>query len=97
MEFISTFPTSEIVLKIEEIPPMDTFYSPKHKFVMRRQRKIRRIEQSQLLVPRDFPMELVWKDSQSNLSQDLTHLTQFTGAYAYATIDKATKVQHLIK
>jgi len=31
--------SSEIVLKIEEIPPLDVFYSPQHKVVVRRQRK----------------------------------------------------------
>lgn len=43
MEIILTFSTSEIVLKIEEIPPLDVFYSPKHKAVMSRSRKKRKV------------------------------------------------------
>ena len=34
-EFILAYPTSEIALKIEETPPLDTSYSPKHKVIMR--------------------------------------------------------------
>lgn len=37
IEVIPTFPTSKIVLKIEEIPPLDILYSPTHKVVVKRQ------------------------------------------------------------
>lgn len=47
MEIIATFPTSKIVLNIEEIPPLDVFYSLKHKDVMSRSRKKRKLEQTQ--------------------------------------------------
>ena len=43
-KFIPVFPTDEIVLKVTDIPPLDVFYSPLHKAVVRKQRKIRRIE-----------------------------------------------------
>lgn len=36
--------SSEIVLRIEEIPPMNVFYSPQHKAFIRRQRKKRKID-----------------------------------------------------
>ena len=32
-------PSTKIMLKIEEIPLLDVFYSPQHKAVVRRQRK----------------------------------------------------------
>ena len=32
-------PSLELVLNIEEIPPLEIFYSPQHKAVVRRQRK----------------------------------------------------------
>lgn len=35
-------PSSEIVLRIEEISPLDVLYSPQHKVVIRRQRKKRK-------------------------------------------------------
>lgn len=38
-EHIPVFLSSEIVLKVEEIPPLDVFYSPQHKAVVRRQSK----------------------------------------------------------
>lgn len=36
MEHIPITPLSEIMLKIEEIPPLDVFYSPQQKAVVRR-------------------------------------------------------------
>ena len=44
MEHIPITPSSELVLKVEEIPPLDIFYSPQHKAVVRRQRKKRKLE-----------------------------------------------------
>ena len=35
-EHIPIAPSSEIVVKIEEIPPLDVFYSTQHKAVIRR-------------------------------------------------------------
>ena len=93
MEFIMGFPTTEIVLNIQEIPPLDILYSPKHKAVMSRQKKRRRTQQSQLLIQGYVSMEIVWKDSQVDPSQDL----KFAGAYASAAIDKASEVQKLMK
>jgi len=43
------------------------------------------------------PMDIVWKDSPMDLSENLTRLSQFVGAYATTTIDKATKVQILLR
>jgi len=45
LEIIPIFPTSEVVLNIENIPHLDVFYSPKHRVVASRQRKRRRTEQ----------------------------------------------------
>ena len=36
VEHIPITPTSEIILRIEEISPLDVFYSPQHKAVMKR-------------------------------------------------------------
>jgi len=38
-EHIPISPSSEIMLKLEDIPPLDVFYSPQHNAVVRRQRK----------------------------------------------------------
>ena len=44
VEHIPISPSSELVLKVEEIPPLDVFYSPQHKAVVRKQRKKRKLE-----------------------------------------------------
>ena len=36
MEVIPEHPIGEIMLKVEEIPPLDIFYSPKHRVVVRK-------------------------------------------------------------
>lgn len=38
-EHIPISPSSEIMLKLEDIPTLDVFYSPRHKAVVRKQRK----------------------------------------------------------
>ena len=43
-EHIPITPSSEIVLNVEDITPLDVFYSPKYKAVVKRQRKKRKIE-----------------------------------------------------
>ena len=43
-EIILSLPTLEIVLKVTEIPQLDVFYSPLHKAIVRRQRKMRRVD-----------------------------------------------------
>ena len=48
MEIIPEHPTKEIVLKVEEIPPLDIFYSPKHRVVVKKQRKRKRTDQESL-------------------------------------------------
>jgi len=47
--------------------------------------------------PDNEPMDIVWKDSPIDPSENLTRLSQFAGAYATTTIDKATKVKMLLK
>ena len=42
-------------------------------------------------------MNVIWKDSEVNPSEDLTKLSQFAGTYKPAPIDKATEVNELIK
>lgn len=42
-------------------------------------------------------MNVIWKDLEVNPSEDLTKLSQFSGAYTTATIDKATEVSQLIR
>lgn len=39
VEIIPSYPTSQVVLRIEEIPSLDIFYSLAHKSMIRRQRK----------------------------------------------------------
>jgi len=57
-----------------EIPPLDVFYSPLHKDVVRRQRKRRRIE-TIAFSPRNDSMDIVWKDMPSNAAENLTRFS----------------------
>lgn len=43
------------------------------------------------------PMDIVWKDSPIDPSENLTRLSQFARAYASTTIDKATDVKIFLK
>ena len=49
VEMISENPSDVIVLHVEEIPPLDVFYSPKNRAGIKRQRKKRKLDQSSLL------------------------------------------------
>lgn len=55
------------------------------------------MELSQELLPESVPLDVVWKDHQSNLSDDLANLSQYVGSYAMATIFKVIEVQQLVK
>jgi len=90
VEHIPATPTSEIVLRIEKIPPLDVFYSPTHKATFKRQRKKRKLDAIVATTPENEPMDIVWKDSPIDPSDNLTRLSQFAGAYATMTIQKAT-------
>ena len=83
-------PPSELLLSVEEIPPLDVFYSPQHKVVVRRQRKKRKLENT--LSQDAEHLDVLWKDPNNNLTENLTKLSQIAGAYASATIDKALEV-----
>ena len=95
MEHIPIAPSSELMLKIEEIPPLDVFYSPQHKAVVRRQRKKRKLDN--VLSQDAEQLDVIWQDPTSNPTENLTKLSQIAGAYASATIDKASEVQQLLK
>lgn len=87
-EHAPIIPSSELILNIEEIPPLDIFYSPQHKAVVRRQRKKRKLENT---LSQDVEqLDVLWKDPNSNPTENLTKLSQIAGAYASATIDKAS-------
>ena len=88
-------PSSEILLNVEEIPPLDVFYSPQHKAVVRRQRKKRKLENA--LSQYAEHLDVLWKDPKNNPTENLTKRSQIAGAYASATIDKASEVQQLLK
>lgn len=72
------------------------FYSPLHKAIVRRPRKRRRIETTKLPFGNE-PMDIVWKEIPFNPAENLTIFSQFTGAYATATMDKATEIFVLLK
>jgi len=42
-------------------------------------------------------MDIVWKDTQNDPSENFTKLSQFAGAYASVRIDKATEVRQLVR
>lgn len=95
MEHIPITPSSELILKIEEIPPLDVFYSPQHKEIVRRQRKKRKLEN--ILSHDAEQLDVLWQDPTTDPTDNLTKLSQITGAYASATIDKASEVHQLLK
>jgi len=97
IEHIPFTPTSEIVLRIEEIPPLDVFYSPQHETIVKRQRKERKLESTTATTLNNEPMNVLWKDSSTDPFTNLTRISQFTSAYATTTIDKATEVQLFLK
>lgn len=95
-EVIPKDPTKQIILQIEEIPPLDILYSPKHRAIVKRQRKRRRIDQPSLFLEQTITGNVLWKE-EFNPSDDLTKLSQYAGAYSAETIDKASEVSNLIK
>jgi len=50
-------PTSKFVERIKEIPPLDVFYKPQHKAIMRRQRKKRMLDF--VLTPEDELLDVL--------------------------------------
>jgi len=49
------------------------------------------------LVPGNASFQVLWKDTQVTPAKDLGRLSQYAGAYASATIDKALEVQHILR
>jgi len=94
VEMIPENPSDEIVLHVEEIPPLYVFYSPKHKNVIKRQRKKRKLDQSSLLPAQMEITNVVWRE-KLNPSKDLTKLSQYAGEYTATTMDKASQVSNL--
>ena len=92
---IPVAPSSELILNIEEIPPLDIFYSPQHKAVVRRQRNKRKLENT--ISQGAEQLYVLWKDPTTNPTKNLTKLSQNAGAYASTIIDKASEVQQLLK
>ena len=41
-------------------------------------------------------LDVLWKDPTTDPTENLTKLSQITGAYASATIDKASKVRLIL-
>ena len=93
-EHIPITPSAELVLKIEEIPPLDIFYSLQHKAVVRKKIKKRKLES--VLSTDAEQLDVLWKDPTTDPIENLTKLSQITGAYASATIDKASEVRLLL-
>ena len=50
-----------------------------------------------MLAPEAKQLDVLWRDPTTNPTKNLIKLSQITGAYASATIDKASKVQQLLK
>jgi hypothetical protein len=96
VEVITQDPSDQIDLQVEEIPPLDIFYSPKHRAVVKRSRKRRRLDQPSISPEQTVTGNVVWK-GELDPSDDLTKLSQFAGAYSAATIDKASEVSLLLK
>jgi len=84
-------------LRIEEFLPQDEFYNPTHKDFVKRQRKKRNLDAAVVMTLDNEPMNIVWKDLPMDPYENLTKLSQFIGAYAMVTVDKATEVQMRLK
>jgi len=95
IKHIPITPSSKPMLKIEEIPPLDVFYSLQYKVVVRRQRKKRKLES--VLSHDAEQLNVLWQDLTTNPTENLTKLSQIARAYASANIDKASKVQQILK
>jgi len=96
LEIIPKDPSDQIMLQVEDIPPLDVFYSPKHRAVVKRQRKRRRIDQPSLFPEQIVTTNIVWKE-EFDPSDDLTNLSQYAGVYSAATMDKESEVSNLLK
>ena len=97
MKLIPATPTLEIILRIEEIPPLDVFYSPTQKVFVKRQRKKIKLDVAAITTPNNEPIDIVWKNSPMDPFENVTRMSQFAGAYATTTIDKVIEVQMLLK
>lgn len=75
VEHIPVTPTSEIILRIEEIPPLDVFYSPQHKPVVKRQRKKRKLDSIAATTLENELMDVLWKDSPIDPVANRTRLS----------------------
>ena len=42
-------------------------------------------------------MNIFWKNTEVNPSEDLTKLSQYVGAYSAVTIDKASEIAQMMK
>lgn len=96
IEIIPKDPSDQIILQVEDIPPLDVFYSPRHRAVVKRSRKRRRLDQPSIFPEQTVTGNVVWKEKMDP-SDDLTKLSQYAGAYSAATIDKASEVSLLLK
>ena len=45
----------------------------------------------------DESVDVLWKDSLEDPTKHLTKLSQYAGAYATTTVDKATQVKNLLR
>lgn len=97
VELIPSTPTLEIILRTEEIPPLDVFCSPTHKFFVKRKRNKIKLDVAAIMTPDNEAMDLVWKDSPMDPYKKLKKLLQFTRAYVKETIDKEIEVQMLLR
>ena len=74
VEIIPKDPTDQIILQVEDIPPLDVFYSMRHRAVVKRSRKRRRIDQPSIFPEQTIMGNVVWK-AKLDPSNDLTKLS----------------------
>lgn len=75
VEHIPITPTSKIVLRIEDIPPLDVFYILSHKFIVERQSKKSKLDATTATTLDNELMDIVWKDSPIDPSANLTRIS----------------------
>ena len=75
---------------------MDVFYNPKHRAVVKRQWKRRRIDQPSLFPEQTETTNVVWKE-EFDPSDNLMKLSQYARAYSAANMENASEVINLLK
>lgn len=79
---------------------MEVFYIPNHKVILKKRKKKRKLVETQVLkitttLPAN-PLEVIKEGTSTTPNEEFEELAQCARAYAFASMDKATKVREFI-